>query len=137
MPDSLQRSLTGRYMLGTYTSTEIDAQTNTNKPYLFLILQTKDYNNAYAGMLAWEGTLLDDMFPIFGIDMSGDNKQLLGKPFKDILIDNKDARILADKDGNGLLYYILPDKENIVITNSEEAIKEIKSRLITKKIKPL
>lgn len=137
MPDSLLRSFTGKYMLGIYTSAETDANTGTNKPYVFLIFQIKDYNSSYAGMLYWEKTILDDMFTIFGIDVTGDNKQLLGKQFKDTLVNNKDTRVLLDKDGYGLLYYTFPDKENMIITNSEDAIKEINNRLITKKIKPL
>jgi hypothetical protein len=81
--------------------------------------------------------MLDDMFAVFEINVSGDNKYLFEKKFKDVFINNKDARVLTDNNNNPLLYYLFIDKENFVITQSEDAIKEVISRLFTKNIKPL
>jgi hypothetical protein len=131
MPASLVRSLEDPYMVGTYMPRGSD------KASLFLIFQTKDYNIAYASMLSWEGTLLDDMFAMFSIDVSGDKKELLDEPWKDIIINNKDARVLRDKDGMPALYYLFIDKSYFIITDSLDTIKEVSSRMITKNIKPL
>lgn len=126
-PGALVRSLTGQYMIGTYQSTN-----STQAPHLFFIFQTKDYNQAYPGMLAWEQTILGDLYPLFGIDVSADESALLQKQFKDIIIANKDARVLYDFDGKSILYYIFANKNDFIITDSTEAIGEILSRLQAK-----
>ena len=118
-------------MVGTYTPAA------ENKSHLFLMFEIKDYNQSYAGMLAWERTLLNDMFPFFKIDVSGDSSNLLNTPWKDTIINNKDVRVLYDKNSNSLLYYIFIDKSNFLITDNEDTIKEIISRLLTKNTKPL
>jgi hypothetical protein len=130
-PGALTRSLSA-YMVGTYDSVD-----TTQKPHLFLMFQTQDYNQAYASMLQWEPTMLGDVAPLFGIDISGDNNSLLRKPFKDILINNNDARVLYDANGNALLYYIFIDKNDFIITDSQEAIREVTIRLQTKNTRSL
>jgi hypothetical protein len=97
----------------------------------------KDYNQAYASMLDWEKVLLSDMFLPFSINVSGDRNMLFEKPWKDIIVGNKDARILYDKEGNDILYYIFIDKSKLVITDNRDAIKEIDLRLLAKTTKPL
>jgi hypothetical protein len=128
-PGSLTRSLEDTYMVGVYQG--VDA------PHLFLLFQTKDYNQAYAGMLAWEKTLLDDLFGLFKIDVSGDRSELFEKPWKDIVIENKDARMLYDKDGAEVLYYLFINKNHFLITDNQDAIKEISNRVLAKNIRPL
>lgn len=129
---SLVRSLSENYMIGTYTS-----NINGSKPHLFLIFQTNDYNQAFIGMLDWEKTMLDDMFTLFHIDISGNRNTLFESKFKDIFINNKDARALYDNDGKEVLYYLFVNKNTFVITDNQSVVKEIVSRLFTKNIKPL
>jgi hypothetical protein len=140
-PNALIRSLSDSYMIGIYTQNDsiadASSDSNKNKSNLFFIFKTKDYNNTYAGMLTWEKTMLDDMFPIFHIDVSGDNSQIFEKSFQDIIIENKDARVLYDTKGNPILFYLFTDKNNLVISDNEEAIKEVIARLITQNAKPL
>jgi len=128
---SLVRSLSDEYMIGTYTNTE-----GTSSD-LFFVFRSKDYNHSYAGMLDWESTILDDMFSVFHIDVSGDNKSLFVKPFSDTFVDNKDARVLYDINNKPLLYYVFAYKDYLIITSSNNAIKEIISRLVTQNTKPL
>lgn len=128
-PSSLVRNLDSDYMIGTYTAED--------RPHLFLIFKIKDYNQAYASMLAWEKTMLHDLFIVFGIDVSNDSDTIFEKPWRDVIIDNKDARILYRRDGSDILYYIFPNKDTFIITDSQEAIKEITTRLLAKETKPL
>jgi hypothetical protein len=130
-PGALTRSLTD-YLVGTYQSAD-----TTQKPHLFLMFQTGDYSQAYASMLQWEQTMLGDLAPLFSIDISGTNNDLLRKPFKDILINNNNARVLYDDNGNALLYYIFVGKDYFIITDSQEAINQITVRLQTKNTKAL
>ena len=119
-------------MVGTYTPVKED-----EGPKLFLIFETNDYNVAYAGMLQWEKSILNDLFDLFQVDISGERSELFERPFKDIIINNRDARILYDTNGTDILYYIFLDKNKIIITSSQEAIKEIIIRLNTKNAKAL
>lgn len=128
-PSSLVRNLDSDYMVGTYTGED--------RPHLFLIFKIKDYNQAYASMLAWEKTMLHDVFILFGIDVTNDSDTIFEKPWRDVIIDNKDARILYRRDGSDILYYIFPNKDTFIITDSQDAIKEIATRLLAKETKPL
>lgn len=125
---SLVLSLSDSYMVGTYTS---------NIPYLFLIFQIKNYEYSYAGMLDWERTLASDMFYLFELDTTESKLKLSSRKWKDIIINNKDVRVLLNENGKEILYYLFADKKNILITDSEETIKEIISRLVLNNIKPL
>jgi len=131
-PSSLVRSLNPLYMLGTYTKNGGD-----NDPRLFLIFQIKDYEYTYAGMLEWEATLASDMFDLFNFNTKENKLQISERTWKDIIINNKDARVLLNEDGKPILYYMFVDKNNLIITDSIDAIKEIVSRLMLKNIKPL
>ncbi len=119
-------------MTGVYQS--VDAN---SKPHLFFLFQTKDYNQSYAGMLNWEKTLFDDFFVLFNIDISGDHNSLFEKQWKDIILNNKDARVLYDIDGKSVLYYMFINKNTFIITDSEDTIKEASLRLLIKDVKPL
>lgn len=129
---SFIRSLDDKYMLGLYKKSDLEENL-----HMFLILKNKDYNQAYAGMLSWEKTLLDDMFIIFGIDVSGERSYLFERPWRDIIIVNKDARILYDLEGNEILYYLFLDESTLLIANKIETIKEVNQRFINKQTKPL
>lgn len=131
-PEALTRSLEDKSMTGLY-----QPKANGSKPHLFMLFQTKDYNQAYAGMLGWEKTMLSDMFLLFGVDISGDRNALLEKPWNDIIIKNKDARILYDDIGTELLYYVFINKNTFLIADNQEAINEIIDRVLAKNIKPL
>lgn len=131
-PGPLSRSFGDQYLVGTYTPVKED-----EGPKLFLIFETNDYNVAYAGMLQWEKSILNDLFDLFQVDISGERSELFERPFKDIIINNRDARILYDTNGTDILYYIFLDKNKIIITSSQEAIKEIIIRLNTKNAKAL
>ncbi len=137
-PSSLVRSLSDSYMMGVYIKNpSASIETDDGKPNLFMILETNDYDFSYAGMLEWEKTIAGDMFNLFEFK-TNDNKTELGKKqFKDIIIDNKDARVLYSEDNKPLLYYIFTNKSKIIITDSQDAIREILGRLIIKNIKPL
>lgn len=132
IPGQLLRSFSGDYMLGSYTP--ISAY---DKNHLFLIIKINDYNQAYAGMLEWEKTMLDDLYSFFQINITNENKELFEKPFRDIIIKNKDVRILYTNEGADVLLYLFPNKNTLVITDNQEAIKQIIERLLAKQVAPL
>lgn len=133
-PSALTRSISDKFLLGRFL--DPNAIENSKNP-MFLILQTNDYPLAYASMLDWEETMLKDLYIFFNINISQSNNSLFQKKWNDIIINNKDARILYGEKGEGILYYVFIDKNNFVISNNINALKEIMSRLIIKNPKVL
>ncbi len=114
-PGALIRSLKSEYMLGVRSS-------DGNHP--FIILKTKSYENAFAGMLAWEKSIGKDLEQLFSV--SGE----IANRFEDILVKNKDARALRNFDGKIILVYSIPDKETILIATDTETLAELFDRVI-------
>lgn len=135
-PSALVRTLEDQYMVGTYTEGS-GVTDSTPKTHLFLVFKAKDYNQAYAAMLTWEKTMLRDLFVLFNVDLGKDGEALFDKPWGDVLINNQNARILYDRNGKEILYYILTNKNNFIITDNQETIKEVGARLLVKGTKPL
>lgn len=131
-PGQLIRSFSEEYMIGSYTPLSA-----YDRNHLFLIIKINDYDQAYAGMLEWEKTMLDDLYSVFQINISNLNKDIFEKPFKDIIVKNKDTRILYTDEGADVLLYLFPDKNTLIITDNQEAVKEIITRLLAKQSKPL
>ncbi len=130
-PSSFVRSLSDSYMIGTYT------KSNNDKSKLFILLQTNNYEFSYAGALEWENSLASDMLDIFELKTKESKIQINDRKWKDIIVNNKDTRVFLNEDDQPILYYIFIDKENLLIADSVDTIKEVMSRLIIKNIKPL
>lgn len=134
-PSSLVRSLSDSYMIGTYTKSANEEA--SSQPSLFFIFQSKDYEYTYAGMLEWEKTLASDALNLFKLNTTENKIQISARSWKDIIINNKDVRVFSNEDKKPILYYLFIDKENLVITDNSDTLKEITSRLSIKNIKPL
>lgn len=128
-PGLLTRSFEPGFMMGLYK--------NDSKSNLFIILQTKDYNQTFSGMLEWEPTLLLDMFSMFDIDVSSSTQSVFETPWSDKIISNKDARVLRLMNGQELLTYMFADKNRLIISDKQEVSVEVLSRLVTQNLKPL
>jgi hypothetical protein len=130
-PGDLVSSLSKSYMLGTY------AEKKTGDPHVFLVFQTKKYEQTFSNLPAWEKGIVTDFAGLFSIDTGGSNKDIATKAFQDTLINNKNARVLYDDAGKPLLYYLFVDNTTFVVTDSTEAVSEITARLLTKNAKTL
>jgi hypothetical protein len=128
-PGTLTRSLSDKYLLGKYANQNTN---NQDKIILFLIFETTDYNQTYAAMLDWEKTMLRDLYKLFELPGINENNIYLNS-WVDIVIDNKDVRVLYGDAGQVLLYYVFINKDNFIITNNLEALKEVSGRLLIKK----
>jgi hypothetical protein len=121
-PEGLARNFGAPFMFGMYSSAG-------NVP--FLLVKTTTYNNGYAGMLAWEGKLLDDLYQMFGIVTTGDNAVLFEKGFEDKIIENKDARVLYAPNGDVVLLYVFIDDTTVLIAKDRLTVKEVLSRFVS------
>lgn len=129
VPDSLLRALSSNYLFGKY---EIDQSNQVSAP--FLILEANNYNQAYASMLNWEDTMLSDLLFFFEIKLPEGKLAISYGSWGDLIIKNKDVRVLRDPYGKGLIYYSFVNKNSFVITTSAEALSEIIDRILTKNL---
>lgn len=121
-PEELTRSLSSDYLVGKYSNTE-------NKNSVFIILETTDYNQSYASMLKWEKTLEND---ILKITEKKDTIVSSEKSWKDIVVNNKDARVLYSQDGSEVLCYLFVNKKDFIITENIETMREVLERILVK-----
>ncbi|MEK7662320.1 MAG: hypothetical protein AAB355_02375 [Patescibacteria group bacterium] len=120
MPGILERSLSPEFMLGIHSWDGNQA---------FLVIKTDFYENAFLGLLRWERDMAGDLLPLFGKTISDENRYLLEKDFSDIVIKNRDARVLYDNNGAVSIIYAIPDKKTIVISSHEDTLSEVIDRL--------
>ncbi len=119
IPPALLRTLSSRFMLGVVTS--------AGASHPFIILKTTDYETAFAAMFTWERKLYSDFY----IPLSLNGGAVFDKKWADLLVENKDTRILlSDKNDVALLYSFI-DEHTIVITDTVATFKEVRKRLET------
>jgi hypothetical protein len=126
---SMVRALKDKYEIGFHVYKNKDTTATVSKN-LFLLLDISDYNQVYADMLKWEKRIATESYNLFDINIEGENLNILESPFYDIVISNKDARVLYDKEKKGVLYYIFLNKDTLLITQSKESIQAINTRLL-------
>lgn len=126
-PMSLVRTLDNQYFLGEYLHGEKNSR--------FLVLKMNDYNQGYASMLTWEKSMLEDFGLLFRENYNKEDNEV-GEAkirWEDIVINNRDARILRGENNNILIYYLFINKDELIITNDIDTLKEVVNRILIKK----
>ncbi len=108
---------------------------NAETKDFFILLKTRSLTDIFDAMRAWENKMFFDLQGFFGINLSAENKYLLTADFEDAVIENKNARILYDKDEKIVMLYIFADDNSVVVTNTIAAVREIMTRLAASQIK--
>jgi heme/copper-type cytochrome/quinol oxidase subunit 3 len=126
-PFSLTKSMSEKFLFGKYKG-----DYTLGNSTAFLIFEINDYNLAYASMLDWEKSIFADLFILFDITISESDTALFEKDWKDIIVNNKDARVLYGIDGEGLLFYSFVNKNTLVVTENEEILKRIINAILIK-----
>ena len=102
---------------------------NAEKKSPFILIKVRSFTDVFDVMRSWENEMFNDLHGVFGIDLNISTKYLLTKDFEDGIVQNRNARILKDANGNIVMMYVYLDDTSIIITNSEVAAREIKLRL--------
>lgn len=100
-----------------------------------MLIKVRSMLDAFGSMRAWEEKMFSDLHGFFGITVETANKYLLTKPFDDVVIENKNARVLYDNEGNTVFLYVFADDASIVITDGREAVEELILRLGSSRIR--
>lgn len=120
---SLLRGLGSTFFLGIHT---------VDKNVPVLVIPVTNYDLAFAGMLAWEATIDQDLAPAFDAvpALTTDGNGLpVQRAFSDTVMLNYDVRVLKDDSGNAVLYYSFPTPNILIIAESPNTFSEILSRL--------
>jgi hypothetical protein len=121
-PSDLMRALGDQFFLGLHT-------VDKNAPVF--VIPVTSYDRAFAGMLAWESTMNQDLAPLFTPvpQYVNDNGIPTSRTFSDLVMRNYDVRALKDDSGNTELYYAFPTRGILIIAESPYTFAEVLTRL--------
>jgi hypothetical protein len=122
-PSGLVRGLGSTFFFGLHT-------VDINAPVF--VIPVTSYDLAFAGMLAWEPTMDQDLAPAFDAVPAletGPDGLPKARTFSDAVMLNYDVRELKDDSGNVVLYYSFPTPNILVIAESPSTFTEVLSRL--------
>ncbi len=123
LPMQIARSLDGTYMLGTIVS-------NPNHP--FIILGLSSFENAFAGMLAWERTMRHDMAGFIQVDHPDEPSiPLSAETFTDKTIENQDVREILNASSTPIFLYAFIGTSKLVITTDPDTMATVITDLNT------
>ncbi|MBU0999115.1 hypothetical protein KKG24_02280 [Patescibacteria group bacterium] len=95
----------------------------------FILLKMRSTADIFDSLRIWENKMFFDLYGFFGVKISAETNYLLNKEFQDGVVENKNARMLYDKDGGIVMMYIFANDNSIIITDSQFAAHEIMLRL--------
>ena len=95
----------------------------------FMLLKVHSISGVFSSMRAWEEKMLFNLHVFLGINISSATNYLYTKNFEDGIVENKNARILYDKDRKIILLYVFADDNSVIVTDSQNAVHEILLRL--------
>jgi len=108
---------------------------NSEAKDFFILLKVRTLSDVFSLLHNWENKMFLDLHGFFGVPISPTTKYLLTADFEDGVIENKNARILYDRDRKIVMMYIFADDTSIVVTNTKSAAREIMLRLSGSQIK--
>ena len=101
----------------------------------FILLKVRSIADIFDSLRTWENNIITDLHGFLGINISRDTNYLFSKNFEDGIVENKNARMLYDKDGKLVVMYILADDNSVIITDSQNSAHEIMLRLASGQLK--
>lgn len=115
VPNILARSLSDSWMLGIY-------ENPGGRKTAFVVATNDFFQNAFAGMLQWEGSMPNDLAQY--ININAPSGQYTNK-----IVSSKDVREYVTADGQVAFLYSFIDSSTLVFAGDEAALTEIMSRL--------
>lgn len=146
-PNSLIRALGTEWLFGFQNVRD------NNEPFLFLTIA--EFDNTFDGMLRWEEKIFEDFKAISNLstptaptaptettETASSSTSISTTPvstgpvggFQDLVIRNKDTRVLRDNLGTIVLLYSFLDERHLVITTKEETFREILNRFFSSQV---
>jgi hypothetical protein len=122
---AISRSLGKSYIFGIRHSLQDE---------LILVFDIDNFENVFSGMLAWERWMFQDLRPIIPVKEQDSAPIVPKEAFQDEVLQNLDTRILRNSFGDIILIYTFYNKNALIITTSEDALKDILFRMTSFKL---
>ncbi|KKP87751.1 MAG: hypothetical protein UR91_C0038G0007 [Candidatus Nomurabacteria bacterium GW2011_GWC2_35_8] len=126
IPDENKILVSDNFLLGAVNGETKD---------FFILLKVRSITDIFDSLRAWENKMFFDLQGFFGVALSPETKYLLTKNLDDGVVENKNARILYDKDGKIVMMYVLANENSVIITNTIKSAQELMRRLASSQIK--
>lgn len=113
----------------------------------FMVIKLTSYENAFAGMLSWEGMMAEDLVPVFG---NAERLKAIAPEsvFNDVIVRNKDVRVLSTDAINiqenatttsnippeTVLLYTFFDNNVLIITEDTATLQTLMERLTRERL---
>lgn len=101
--------------------------------HTFILIKLDSFDNAFPGMIDWEKYMIDDVLALF-TPYDVINTIPSETTFKDVTIKNKDARALKTLGGQTVLIYSFYDNNMLIMTDNEETLKALLTKLDSEKL---
>ncbi len=101
----------------------------------FILIKMRSFADIFNDVKNWENKMLYDLHSLFEIPINSNTSYLFTKDFKDGIIENKNARILYDKDGAIMIMYVFADDTSLIVANKADAVREVMFRLSSSQLK--
>ncbi len=109
--------------------------TNMGAKESFILIKVRSMLDVFTPMRDWEGKMFAELYQLFNLQLNSENNYLLTKTWEDGVIDNKNARILTDTEGNIVMMYVFADEASVVIISGRDGAREVMLRLRQSEIK--
>jgi hypothetical protein len=93
----------------------------TDKNVPFILIRSNNFDSLFAGLLAWEPRMPEELAPLFTITATSER-------FTDAVQNNNSIRVLVGDDGSEQLLYSFINARTVIITTSAEALSLLLSR---------
>lgn len=123
-PQPLVRAFGEEIMLGLL---------GVNPAHTFIVISIDSFANAFSGMLDWERNLAEDILPMFAEDEVVENLPT-NSVWSDLIIQNRDTRILKDPSGKTVLVYGFFENRLLIISDNESTWRTLADRLEAQKL---
>ena len=133
-PDDSALFVSESFLMGVVNNESTSSSVSAGK-HFFILLKVRSIADIFDSMRAWENKMFSDLHAFFGVEIESGTGYLLTKNFENGIVENKNARILYDKDNKIVMMYVLADDNSIIITNEQSATHEIMLRLASSQVK--
>ncbi len=126
VPPANNNLVADNFLMGLVNGTDRD---------FFILIKMRSFQDIFDSVRIWENKMFYDLHSLFGMSINSSTSYLLTKNFDDGIIENKNARILYDKNGEIVMMYVFADETSLVIADNIEAVREVMFRLSSSQLK--
>jgi hypothetical protein len=108
---------------------------NKESKDFFILIKVRSTADIFKDMISWENKMFYDLSNFWNLEINSETAYLLSENFEDEIIQNKNARVLYDEEGNIVLMYVFVADDFVLMAQKEETVQEIILRLASNKIR--